>query len=84
MQTGIKIGHDQEVIQQTRETIMGIVSAPAGDTVKIEALKALTGVLSIGSVTIHDCAVYGEGTHQHYHQPEPSDDATQGSTDNDA
>jgi hypothetical protein len=76
MNIGMKIGHDENVIKETREAIMAIVCAPAGDNVKEAALKAFTEALSINGMTVSNCTIQGDTTHHHYPQPEdaPADE----------
>jgi hypothetical protein len=68
-------GHEPEAVAETRQTIMDIVAAPAGDTVKIAALKALRIVLGAPRTTISHCHIGGStDTHNHYHQDDDVQD----------
>lgn len=66
MQIGMKVGHDEGVIRAARKVIMGIVTAPTGDNVKIAALDALTKLLNINGITVSDCTIVDDTTHNHY------------------
>jgi hypothetical protein len=71
MNIGMKIGHDENVIKETRAAIMDIVCAPAGDNVKEAALRAFTKTLHFSGMTVSHCTVTGDTTHTHHHYPEP-------------
>ena len=71
MQIGMKIGHDENVIKEMRETVMQIIGAPVGDNVKVVAMKTLVKTLAISGMSVSDCHIQGDTTHTHHHYPEP-------------
>ena len=59
MQTGLKIGHDQQAVIEVGALIRYIVDAPTGERVKLAALEAMKSTLSIGKTTLSNCHVIG-------------------------
>jgi hypothetical protein len=74
MQVGMKIGHDENVIKETRAAIMDIICAPAGDNVKEAALRAFIKTLAIRDMSVSHCTITGDTSHTHHHYPEPEQD----------
>ena len=65
MQTGIKVGHDQQAVIEVGDLIRYIVDAPTGERVKMAALEAMKSTLSIGKTTLSNCHI-GDHTHHHF------------------
>jgi hypothetical protein len=68
MQTGLKIGHDQQSVTEVGELIRYIIDAPTGECVKMAALEAMKSTLTMGEVSISsisNCNI-GDETHNHF------------------
>jgi len=65
MQTGFKIGHDQQSVTEVGELIRYIIDAPTGECVKMAALEAMKSTLTMGEVSISNCNI-GDHTHTHF------------------
>jgi len=72
METGIKIGHDKQAIDNISDLIRYIIDAPTGECVKLAAFKAMKETLSISHMSISNCTVDGSTPTYNYY----SDDET--------
>jgi hypothetical protein len=73
METGIKIGHDQQSVTDVGNLIRYIVDAPTGERVKMAALEAMKETLTITNISVSNCHL-GNETHHHF----SDDDIEQG------
>lgn len=73
METGIKIGHDQQSVTDVGNLIRYIIDAPTGERVKMAALEAMKETLTINNTSLSNCYI-GDETHNHF----SDDDVEQG------
>lgn len=57
METGIKIGHDQQSVTEIGDLIRYIIDAPTGERVKMAALEAMKETLTINNLSVSNCRV---------------------------
>ena len=65
METGIKIGHDKQAVDNMSDLIRYIIDAPTGECVKLAALKAMKETLSITGLSFQDVTI-GDHTQNYY------------------
>jgi hypothetical protein len=65
METGIKIGHDQQSVTDVGNLIRYIIDAPTGERVKMAALETMKETLSITGLSVQHVTI-GDKTHNYY------------------
>jgi len=65
MQTGIKIGHDQQAVDNIGDLIRDIINAKTNDYVKAMAIEAMKETLSITGLSFQDVTI-GDHTQNYY------------------
>lgn len=55
MKAAIHIGASKEAVQEVNKGIMAIVNSPAGDAVKVEALRVLQSAAEVKNTVVQNC-----------------------------
>ena len=75
METGIKVGHDQQSVTEVGALIRYIVDAPTGERVKLAALEAMKETLSITGLSVQNVTI-GDKTHNYYCEQDDAGEET--------
>ena len=59
--TAIHIGATAPAISAVEKSILSVINTPAGDAVKIEAIKALAAGIKVEGATVANCQFMAEG-----------------------
>jgi hypothetical protein len=73
MQTGIKIGHDQQAVENISDLIRDIINAKTNDYVKAMAIEAMKETLSITGLSFQNVTI-GDKTHNYYCEQDDEQD----------